>query len=138
MGKNTNMEEEAQYDAHGFATVHNDGKFYLIFNDEVVGEYDSVEELKAAHEHVINKIKLPEDESHQEQASTDESKKPSIEEQNQMNRKVYPEQVLASLIIKGVGKIRDKLSDIEGSWKAAKKNGKVIQNDSNKKNTHDH
>ena len=54
-------EEEVQYDAHGFATVHKDGKFYLIFNDEVVGTYDTTEELKAAHEHVINKIKLPEE-----------------------------------------------------------------------------
>ena len=54
-------EEEVQYDAHGFATVHRDGKFYLIFNDEVVGKYDTMQELKDAHEHVINKIKLPEE-----------------------------------------------------------------------------
>jgi len=63
------MEDEAvQYDAHGFGTVHNNGKFYLIFNDEVVGEYDTIEELKAAHEHVINKIKLPEDEQMNEES----------------------------------------------------------------------
>jgi hypothetical protein len=58
-----NENEQVQYDAHGFATVHQNGTFYLIFNDEVVGEYDTVDELKAAHEHVINKIKLPEDQT---------------------------------------------------------------------------
>jgi len=64
------MEDETvQYDAHGFATVHHDGKFYLIFNDEVVGEYDTIEELKAAHEHVINKIKLPEDDQMNEESN---------------------------------------------------------------------
>ncbi len=54
------LDDRVQYDAHGFATVHHNDKFYLIFNDEVVGEYDTVDELKSAHEHVINKIKLPE------------------------------------------------------------------------------
>ena len=54
-------DENVQYDAHGLATVHKDGKFYLIFNDEVVGTYDTTEELKAAHEHVINKIAPPQD-----------------------------------------------------------------------------
>ncbi len=52
------LDDRVQYDAHGFATVHHNDKFYLIFNDEVVGEYDTVDELKSAHEHVINKIKL--------------------------------------------------------------------------------
>jgi len=64
------MEDETvQYDSHGFATVHHNGKFYLIFNDEVVGEYDTIEELKAAHGHVINKIKLPEDEQMNEESN---------------------------------------------------------------------
>jgi len=68
MGKITE-DETVQYDSHGFATVHHNGKFYLIFNDEVVGEYDTIEELKAAHEHVINKIKLPEDEQMNEESN---------------------------------------------------------------------
>ena len=54
-------DETVQYDKYGFATIHHDGVFYLIFNDEVVGEYDTIEDLKAAHEHVLNKIQVRED-----------------------------------------------------------------------------
>lgn len=68
---NEDEDESVQYDAHGFATVHRDGVFYLIFNDEVVGEYDTIEDLKAAHEYVINKIKLPEDEQINEEGAVD-------------------------------------------------------------------
>jgi hypothetical protein len=49
-------------DEYGFyATKSDSGKFQLFFNDEVVGEYDTLDELKKAQEHVINKIAIPKD-----------------------------------------------------------------------------
>jgi hypothetical protein len=36
------------------------GPFTIAFNGEVVGEYDTIDELKTAHEHLLNKIARPE------------------------------------------------------------------------------
>lgn len=60
VGDSVKLSPKVKHDAYGFASVHHDGKFYLIFNDEVVGKYDKYEDFKDAHENAINKMELPE------------------------------------------------------------------------------